>query len=254
MELGIKGKLALVTGAGKGIGRSIAEALAREGARLVLVGRTLDLLEAARDALPQACGVHQVLCLDLMDEEAIEPEMNGLVKRWGAPEIIVHNVGGSLGVSDPLAPYADWCNVWRLNIGIPIQMNNLLAPKMVERGWGRIVHLSTVSTTNLTYTGNPAYTAAKSALNSYVKSLGRALAPDGVVVSAVAPGAVYSEGRYYARMLKEDPAVMEDFFKEHLALGRLGEPDEIGATVAFLCSDKASFAVGSIFTVDGGAM
>ena len=120
---------------------------------------------------------------------------------------------------------------------------------MTKNKWGRIVHLSTLSTA--TYSGNAPYVSAKCALDGYIKTLSRQMAKHNVVVSAVAPGAIYTEGRYFAKLRNEDPAMLQKYLDENLPTGRLGEPEDIAPVVALLCSHQASFMAGSIVAIDG---
>ena len=113
-----------------------------------------------------------------------------------------------------------------------------------------IVHISTIST--ITFDGNPAYVCSKSALNAYVKNLSRVYARNNIIISAVAPGAIHIENKFYAKMLKKDPNFLNEYYDNHLAIGRLGNADEISPFVALLCSDLASFASGCIIPIDGG--
>ncbi len=250
MDLGIKDRLALVTGAGRGMGRAIAAVLAREGARVALVART----ESQLDETLRECGGagrHRKLVMDLTAEGAAA-KLAGSLAGMGEPDIIVHNVGGSMGVTQTLGPSEDWMKVWRFNVGIAHELNRLYIPGMVERRWGRVVHLSTLSTT--TYNGYAAYVSAKCALDGYVKTVSREVSKDNVILSAVAPGAIYTEGRFFAKISKEDPAALEDYLKNHLPIRRLGQAQEVAPVVAFLCSEAASFMAGAIVGVDGGGM
>jgi len=251
MDLGIADKTAVVTGAARGIGRAIAVALAREGARLILVGRTAETLNAVRQMLPGQDRRHEVFPADLMAEEGLDQLAEALESQCGAPDIVVHNVGGSLAVRDPLAPVSDWKRVWHFNVGAALEWNRFFIPRMAARRWGRIVHLSTLST--LTYDGAPAYVSAKCALNGYVKAVNRAVSKDNVILSAVAPGAIYSEGRYFAKLQAENPAALEQYFDNYLPIRRLGRAEDIAPVVALLCSQQASFMAGSIVGIDGGA-
>ena len=123
---------------------------------------------------------------------------------------------------------------------------------MIKRQWGRIVHLSTLSAT--TYQGHAAYVSAKCALEGYVKSVSREVSKDNVILSAVAPGAIYTEGRYFAKIQKENPALLEEYLRAHLPIKRLGTTEDVGFAVAFLCSEQASYMAGAIVPVDGGWM
>jgi 3-oxoacyl-[acyl-carrier protein] reductase len=250
MDLGLTGRLALVTGASRGIGRAIATELAAEGARLILVARDEEALNRLRDSLPGGAERHVAFPLDLMAPDAPEGLARTVLDRWGPPPVVVHNLGGSLGVTDPWAPASEWARVWRFNLGVVIDLNRAFLPPMVERKWGRVVHLSTLST--VTYAGHAPSVSSKLALNGYVKSIGREVAPHNVILSAVAPGAIEVEGRYLARLRKENPPALEEYFRHHLAARRLGQPEEVARVVAFLCSDHASFMTGAIVGIDGG--
>jgi 3-oxoacyl-[acyl-carrier protein] reductase len=239
-----------VTGASRGIGRSIASQLAREGARVVLVARTADALEAVRREMP-APDKHTAVAVDLMAEGGIQ-KLAETISKLGNLDIIVHNLGGSAMVFQAFAPVEDWKKVWQFNVGIGHELNRIFIPAMVQRRWGRVVHLSTLSTR--THTGYAAYVSAKCALDGYVKTISREVAKDNVIVSAVAPGAIYSEGRYFAKISKENPAALEDYFKNHLSIRRLGTGDDVAAMAAFLCSDQASYMAGAVVAVDGGWM
>ncbi len=252
MDLGINDKLALVTGASKGLGRAIAIQLAGEGARLVLVARSADRLKTLAGELSAPNRKHHCFAYDLLQEGACAALVKDMIAEAGHPDIIVHCLGGSLNVKEALAPVADWQKVWFLNVGVGIELNGRLIPHMVQKGWGRVVHISSAAAH--TYLGYPAYVSAKLALNGYVKAVSRAVAAQNVVVSAVSPGPLFGEGRYLAQQQTANSPAWQEFCRNRLALGRLGEGGEIAPAVVFLCSTLSSFAVGSIFNVDGGSM
>ncbi len=250
MDLGIKGRLALVTGASKNIGKAIAQELAREGARVVIVARSVDGLEAVRRDMKDP-GQHHCVALDLMEEKNIQ-ELARVIQGIGPLDIMVHNLGGSNGVFQPFAPASDWAKVWQYNLGIGHELNRIFIPPMIERKWGRVVHLSTLSTR--THKGYAPYVVAKCAVDGYVTRMSREISKHNVIMSAVQPGAIVTEGRYFAKIQKENPAELQDFFKNNLLMGRLGQCEEVGRVTAFLCSEQAGFMAGSIVAVDGGGM
>lgn len=250
MNFGIENRIALITGASRGIGKAISIALAKEGTRCILVSRSSDNLEKLRSELTNP-DQHSFVVADLMETEGILAVVD-TAHSIGTLDIIVHNLGGSAGVFDAMSPAADWAKVWHYNVGICHELNRLLLPKMIEQQWGRIVHISTLSTE--TYNGYAPYVSAKCALKGYIKTISRQMAKHNVIVTAVSPGAIYSEGRHFARLQKEDPALLEKYFDEHLPARRLGTGEDVAASVAFLCSEQASFMVGSIVSVDGGGM
>jgi 3-oxoacyl-[acyl-carrier protein] reductase len=250
MDLGIKDRLALVTGASRGIGRAIARELACEGARVILVARAAGQLEAVRCQMTSPEKHHAVVA-DLMSERGVQ-EVAETITKLGNLDIMVHNLGGSGGVQQVFAPAEELKKVWQFNVGIAHELNRLFVPSMVERRWGRIVHLSTLAAT--THQGYAAYVSAKCALDGYVKLVSREVCRHNVILSAVAPGVIYIEGRYFAKLQQENPAALEEFFNHHVPIRRLGKPEEVASAVAFLCSEQASFMAGAIVAVDGGGM
>ena len=253
MNLGLTGRLALVTGAGRNIGRAIAVALAREGARVVLVSRSQSSLDEACAEVAAAGGQGVGIAMDMQQPgapELLRLRFADMADGWRKPQVVVHNLGGSLGVTDPFAPSSDWAKVWQFNVGIAHDLNRIFLPDMIENRWGRVLHLSTLSTQ--THDGYAAYVAAKCALDGYVKSMARHVSRHNVVMNALAPGLIKLEGRYFARMQTENPALLEQYFDNHLPIRRMGDVHEIATIAAFLCSEHAAFMPGSILRADGG--
>jgi NAD(P)-dependent dehydrogenase (short-subunit alcohol dehydrogenase family) len=247
MDLGIRGRKALVTGGGRGLGRSIASCLAREGVRVAAVARTVEDV----DAFVAAHGPeHLGLPYDLMDDGAPERMVEELVARFGYPDIVVHNLGGTLDITDPYCGIADWRRVYRFNLEIAVELNVMLVPVMQKQKWGRVVHVSSIAA--LENQGTVPYCSIKAALNAYTRSFGRYVSADGVNVSAVMPGAVFTEAGYWDKASRERPDHVAKYLNERMAIKRFGTPDEIGQVVAFLCSEHASFIVGSAILADGG--
>jgi 3-oxoacyl-[acyl-carrier protein] reductase len=250
VTLGIDGRIALVTGSSKNIGLSIAQELANHGARVILTGRNMSELQLALDTLPGKKVRHLCVEVDFQLPEALEQLKNKIEGVFSEPEIIVHNLGGSLGVKDLFSPSKDWAKVWQFNLGIAHDINGYFVPIMQSKKWGRVLHLSTLSTE--TYAGNPAYVSAKCALDGYVKVFSRAVAKDNVLVNALAPGLIDIEGRYFSNLQKTDPDSIESYYANHLPIARMGTCSEIGKMAAILCSDVVGFVSGSIIRVDGG--
>ncbi|MDC3335865.1 SDR family oxidoreductase [Opitutales bacterium] len=251
MKLGIKNKKALVTGGGRGIGRSIAEALAKEGARVAIVARTKADLENSLEAMGGSkCG-HFGLAVDLMDNGSVDHLIQSSQKvGFNEFDIVVHNVGGTLGINDPFCSISDWRNLYRFNFEIAVEINRLLVPKMQRNNWGRVVHISSIS--SMENHGPVTYCSMKAALTAYTRSIGGVVAPDGVVISAVLPGAVFTEGGYWDDTCKNRPDHVKKYLTERQRIGRFGTTNEIADYVTFLCSEKASFCTGSIVPIDGG--
>ena len=251
MDLGISGKRALITGGGRGLGRSMAVCLAREGAKVAVVARSSNDVESLVREVGGSGQGHLGLALDLIPEGAPERLLDTLGSRsFGPIDIVVHNMGGSLNIKDPFCSIEDWRRLYRFNFEVAVEINRLLVPGMVERKWGRVVHISSISA--MENHGPVPYCALKAALTAYTRSFGGVVAPDGVVVSAVLPGAVFTKNGYWDEVSKSNPEHVRKFLSERQRIGRFGRPDEIGNWVTFMCSDLASFNTGAIVPVDGG--
>jgi len=252
MDLGIRDKRVLITGASQGIGHACALAFAAEACRVTIIARRNDTLQAVVEEMGGTAAGHEYLATDLMGRNAGTEAAVNLLRSGDPFDIVVHNVGGTLELKDPLAPAEMWNRVWHYNVGIAIDMNAELVPPMIERQWGRVIHISSISAESMR--GSAPYGAAKAYLNAYVKGLGRAVAPSGVVVSAVMPGAIWSEGGHWDRARKERPGIEADFLRHHHAIGRLGTAEEIAPTVLFMASKHVTFAPAAIVPLDGGTM
>ncbi len=137
-----------------------------------------------------------------------------------------------------------------LNVEVSIELNCAFIPAMQAAKWGRIVHVSSIAA--LENQGPPSYCAAKAALNAYVRSLGRYVSPDNVVLTTVMPGAVFTPGGYWDQAQQTRPEHVNKYLSERMAIKRFGRIEEISGLVAFLCSEHASFCIGSCFLADGG--
>jgi 3-oxoacyl-[acyl-carrier protein] reductase len=250
MDLGINRKLALVTGAGRGLGEGICHSLAKEGVRILATSRTAADLERLIQELGGKAAGHLALPLDIASADG-PAKLIAYVQAQGLhPDIVVNNVGGNLGYTDPLGPVDEWQQVMRLNVEVALEINRAFIPQMQARKWGRICHVSSISA--LENQGPPAYCAAKAALNAYVRSLGRYVSADNVILTSVMPGAVFTKDGYWDQALRDRPAHVEKYLNERMAIRRFGRVDEISELVTFLCSDRSSFCVGSALLADGG--
>lgn len=250
MEMGIKGKLALITGGGRGLGHAIAKGLAAEGARVIVTSRRSEDLDGLVNELGGAKAGHGYYARDITEPGAPDKLADMVLADYGQPDILINNVGGNLGVTDPFCPLEEWRQVFRLNLEVAIELNNRLVPFMQKKGWGRVCQVSSISA--LENQGPPSYCAAKAALTAYTRSFGRFVSPQGVIVTSILPGAVYTEGGYWDTASRERPQHVEKYLKERMSIQRFGKTEEISDVVVFLCSEKASFCVGSSFLVDGG--
>jgi 3-oxoacyl-[acyl-carrier protein] reductase len=247
MDLGISGKTALVTGGGRGLGLAVANALAAEGVKVAVASRTRADVESFADEAGEG---HIGIAVDLLARDGPSEMISRLTEAFGLPDIVVHNAGGTLDIKDPMCPMEDWRRVFRFNLEVAVELNQVFLPHLQAQGWGRVLHISSIS--SLENQGPVPYCSAKAALNAYVRSMGRIVSSDGVMMAALLPGAVFTEGGYWDYTSRDNPEHVEKYLQERMAIQRFGRLDEIGPLATFLCSQHASFIVGSAITVDGG--
>lgn len=250
MNLGIEGKKALVTAASRGIGMAIVKSLAQEGVKVFLTSRSTKNLQTLFNEIGGEKKGHDFLTLDLTEEHAPTHLVDKILSGFGPPDIIIHNLGGNLDLTDPFCDINDWRKVFRINLEVPIELNRLLIPYMQQQKWGRVCHVSSISA--LENHGPPPYCAAKAALIAYTRSLARYVSHNEVIVTSVLPGAVLTKEGYWDIATHKRPDHVKKYLNERMAIKRFGKPEEISDVITFLCSEKASFCVGSAFLVDGG--
>lgn len=252
MDYGIKGKRALVTGAAVGIGKAIAIDLAKEGVKVALTSRNEKELKVVLEEIGGRQAGHYSAVCNLTDEDGPAKLHADLQRNFGEIDIVVNNIGSTLEIKEPQCSIADWRKVIRLNLEVSIEINNLCLPHMKRQDWGRIVNIS--STASMENNGPVPFCTAKAALAAYTRSMGRVLAIEtgNVVMSAVLPGAVVTEGGHWEKVLKENPEHAQKYLEERCPLGRFGQTSEVSPMVVFLCSELATFCQGTITPVDGG--
>lgn len=252
-------RCALVTGSSRGIGRATAIALAQAGSRVVLSSRGGDDLETAAHAVAAAGPEPRVEACDFGDARQIDGLFNRLAADGEAIDILVNNVGLSrmgdfLEVADE-----EWTRSWVLNVMSAVRCTRRALPEMRERGWGRIVNVS--SSAGIRPSARwPDYAPAKAALQALTMVLADGYAKDGITVNAVCPGPTLSPAWTAANGLAEHvaqtqgttPARVLESVAARVPAGRMGEPEEIAAAIAFLASEEASFVNGAVVSVDGG--
>lgn len=251
MDLGLRGKIALVTGASRGIGRAIALAFAQEGCRLAICARGGAALDEAAAAY-RAAGAADVLPVvaDVTVAEDIDRLFDAVLARWGRLDILVTNVGkGSREAFLDLSE-EEWRASFELNFFSTLRCARRAAPLMVQQRSGAMVFVASIYGREAG--GTSPYNAAKAAVISLAKSMGRELARYGVRVNSVAPGSIIFPGGSWERRLHADPEGIARFVEWEIARGQFGSPEEVASVVAFLCSDRASHVMASCWNVDGG--
>lgn len=253
MDLGLANKIALVTGASRGIGRAIALALAGEGAHVVMCARGTDALNAAvSDARERGGGEHAALGVtaDVTSASEVAALVDAALKRYGGIDIVVNNVGGSGARDFAATDEDDLKSILDRNLFPALRVSRAALPHLRARGGGVIVMIASIYGREAG--GGPSYNAAKAAEISLAKAMARDLAPSGVRVLSVAPGSVLFPGGGWDRRQQADPTGIAAFVAREIPFGRFGRPDEIGDVVAFLCSPRAGWITGACIPVDGG--
>ena len=266
MDLGLSGRVCVVTGASRGIGRETARLLCAEGARVLLVARSEEAVVEAADSCiaagSEAGGSAESLTCDVTDPDAAERILAAAEERFGPAEVIVNNAGTAKWRDLDDVPDSDWYAAWELNVMAPMRLMRAATPGMRQRGWGRVVNVSS-SAGKRPSASMAEYSVAKAAELSLSRLYADRCAADGVLVNAICPGPVQSEMWMEEGGLLDQSreagghATREEALSAAGAkrpIGRLAEIEEIAGAVVFLCSERASYVSGAAWSVDGGTV
>lgn len=262
MELGLSGRACAVTGASSGIGRETAHRLCGEGANVLLIARSEEKLAEAAEACAGEQGEAAILVLDVTTDDAGQRIVAAAGESFGQLDVLVNNAGTAQRRDLDDVPDEDWYAAFELNVMAPLRAIRAAAPAMAERGWGRIVNVSS-SAGKRPSQATPEYSVAKAAELSLSRLFADRYAERGVLVNAICPGPVATELWTGEGGLADQEKELSGLASRQEALekaaagrpiGRLAEVEEIAAAIVFLCSEQASYVSGSAWSVDGGAV
>ncbi|MBZ5575550.1 MAG: 3-oxoacyl-ACP reductase FabG [Acidobacteriia bacterium] len=247
MNPNLRGKVAVVTGASRGLGKAMAVALASEGARVALVSRSAEDLARVAAEITDAGGEAAPFPADVSSEVQVRRIAADIIARFGSVMILINNAG--LAMRRPVTELTpdEWRAVLETNLTSAFLMSRSFVPFMKGNGYGRILNIASVMA-SVSLPGRTAYSASKSALLGFTRSLAQELAPDRITVNTISPGLFATE---LARPITEDPGLLAQFLA-NIPLNRPGNPEEIGQLAVYLCSEAAGYITGTDILIDGG--
>ena len=250
MDFGLKGKNALITGSTKGMGRSIAEILAQEGANVIVTGRSFDEAKEVADKINAAGGGKAVpIACDLSKLGAAEELFDQSVKELGSLDILVNNAGVWPSAYVREMELSAFSDTLYLNLEVPFLLCQKMVNHLIEADRkGKIVNMVSVAGFQGSTTGHAHYASSKAGLKTFTVSLAREVAKNGINVNAVAPGMV--ETAMTAKAL----ATKRDYYNGRIPIGRVAQPEEVAYPVVYLCSDKADYLTGITLDATGGML
>jgi 3-oxoacyl-[acyl-carrier protein] reductase len=243
----LSGKIAVVTGAGRGLGKAIAEVLAGRGAHVVITDRVLEPAEQAAASIRAAGGKASPIAFDVAESDEVEEAFGRIRAEFGRVDILINNAGIGDFVSFPEITPEKWDRMLNIHLKGSFNCCQAVLAGMKEQKYGKIVNVSSVAGKRGDFIGNAHYTAAKAGIIGLTKSLALYAAPFGINVNAVAPGLFATE------LTDGMSSEMKATTISRIPAGRLGRPEEIGRATAFLVSDDASYIFGETLSVNGGS-
>jgi 3-oxoacyl-[acyl-carrier protein] reductase len=249
MDLGLKNKVVMVTGGSRGIGKAIALAFAKEGAKLSICGRNRETLHTAAKEI-KSVGANPLTCAaDVTKSDQAEAFVKATLDCYSRIDVLVNNVGGSRKTPTLELSDDEWHELLDINAVSAARMSQLVIPTMQDQGGGNIIMISSIY--GRESGGHITYNAGKAAMIGISKTMAREFAPDNIRVNNVAPGSIMFEGGSWWHKREAEPEKIAAFVKTDLPFGRFGRPEEIANVVVFLASDQARWVSGASINVDG---
>src|SRR5262245_35066129 len=243
----LAGKVALITGASKGLGKAMAFALAEAGAQLALVSRNFDQLNTVAREIRGRDTKAEVFRADVTDEEQVQKLEDAVIGKFARIQILINNAG--INIRKPVTDFSltEWRQVMDTNLTGPFLMCRAFVPHMRGQGYGRIINLTSIMS-HVALAGRSAYAASKTGLLGFTRALALELAPDKITVNGIRPGPVATEMN---TPILQNPELNQQFISK-IPLGRWGKVEEIGQLAVYMCSDEAGFLTGTDILIDGG--
>ena len=243
----LEGKVALITGASKGLGRAMAIALAGAGVRLALVSRDQKQLTLTADQARAAGGQSELFHADVTDESQVRKLEKDVVGKFGKVQILINNAG--INIRKPITDFtlAEWNQVLHTNLTGVFLMCRSFVPHMIGQGYGRILNMTSIMS-HVALPGRSAYCASKSGLLGLTRALALELAPEKITVNGISPGPFGTEMN---TPIMQNPETNQQFIA-NIPIGRWGKVEEVGQLAVYLCSEEAGFITGTDILIDGG--
>lgn len=246
-EKALQGRIAVITGASKGLGKQMAESLAGEGAAVALVARNKELLDGVAARIGQQGGKAEVIVADVTDESAVSDVARQVSEKLGVCDILINNAGINNRKSVDEFTLKEWNEIVAVNLTAPFLMCRALVPAMKKARWGRIINMTSIMS-HVSLPQRTGYSATKAGLLGMTRALALELAPWQITANGISPGPFATEMN---RAIIDDPEKNAQFLAR-IPAGRWGKVEEIGRLAVYLCSEEAGFITGTDIVIDGG--